>query len=348
MESKPPRNIIGPPARAFVCTGFDYLLIGGGLSLAFVIGLYATGTLYDNRTLARSIPWLVLLSNSAHFAASTVRLYTKPNAFGELPFLTMGLPLVSVVVLTLAVVFADHVGQHLHALYATWSPFHYAAQAYGLAVMYAMRSGTKLDPTDRRLLRSTAMLPFVYALFAGPNIGVGWLVPSSIYAEPMFQLAVDSAARLLSFATFLAPVALFLRLRSKQHDLPAISWLLLLTNGIWWVVFSYWNAFVWATVFHGIQYLAIVTIFHLRDHHNPAPETRSAPMIVARFYAACLLLGYLLFEVWPYAYVGLGFTLAESMLLTTAVINIHHFMVDRGIWRLGTGSNTRVVLSTSA
>ena len=39
---------------------------------------------------------LVLLSNSAHFAGSTVRLYTKPGSYRDLPFLTMGLPLASV------------------------------------------------------------------------------------------------------------------------------------------------------------------------------------------------------------------------------------------------------------
>jgi hypothetical protein len=65
---------------------------------------------------------------------------------------------------------------------------------------------------------------------------------------------------------------------------------------------------------------------------------------VLRFYLVCLALGWVLFEVWPYAYVAAGFTLAQSMLLTTAVINIHHFIVDRGIWRVRRDANYRIVV----
>ena len=39
------------------------------------------------------------------------------------------------------VLFPERLGTQLHSLYLTWSPYHYAAQAYGLAVMYCYRSG---------------------------------------------------------------------------------------------------------------------------------------------------------------------------------------------------------------
>ena len=56
------------------------------------------------------------------------------------------------------------------------------------------------------------------------------------------------------------------------------------------------------------------------------------------------MLGYGLFYCWPYAFVLTGFGLAESVLLVTATINIHHFVVDAYIWRLGrTDSNSRLV-----
>ena len=45
----------------------------------------------------------------------------------------MVLPLVSIGVLTAAVLAPGTLGQNLQALYLTWSPYHYAAQAYGLA-----------------------------------------------------------------------------------------------------------------------------------------------------------------------------------------------------------------------
>ena len=74
----------------------------------------------------------------------------------------------------------------------------------------------------------------------------------------------------LSLAT---PVALVLWLRSRGgQSLPLISLVVIVSNAIWWSVFNYFNAFVWATVFHGLQYLAIVSIFHVKD------ETRRARM----------------------------------------------------------------------
>jgi hypothetical protein len=75
------------------------------------------------------------------------------------------------------------------------------------------------------------------------------------------------------------------------------------------------------------------------------PDNRIGPLgHASRFYAASFALGYLLFYVWPFAFLLAGFPLSESMLLCVAVINIHHFIVDRYIWRLRKDSNYRVVV----
>ena len=85
-----------------------------------------------------------------------------------------------------------------------------------------------------------------------------------------------------------------------------------------------------------------LTIFHVKTIPR-GPDTGAAPLSTPSFYASSLALGYLLFYVWPFAYRLAGFGLAESMLLCAAVINIHHFIVDRYIWRLRRDSNYRVV-----
>jgi hypothetical protein len=72
---------------------------------------------------------------------------------------------------------------------------------------------------------------------------------------------------------------------------------------------------------------------------NSAPWRRHA----GGFCLACLLLGYLLFQVWPYAYVAVGFSQAESMLIVVAVINVHHFVADAFSWRLRRDPNYAVV-----
>jgi hypothetical protein len=52
-------------------------------------------------------------------------------------------------------------GRNLHSFYLTWSPYHHAAQAYGLAVVYAYRSGCLLGARDKKLLGWVSMLPFL-------------------------------------------------------------------------------------------------------------------------------------------------------------------------------------------
>ena len=134
--------------RTFVHPWFDYLVIGGGLSLlvtSLVSGpavLAAGGDGQDLSIHARFawIPIVILLSNSTHFASSTVRLYSKPGTFQALPFLTMGFPLVCLLVTSLCMFFPGQLGTQLNSLYLTWSPYHYAAQAYGLAVMELLRT----------------------------------------------------------------------------------------------------------------------------------------------------------------------------------------------------------------
>jgi len=344
VSSGTPRRWLAP-GRMFLSVPFDYLTIGGGLSLIAVALLAFGGQLGAASPASSWIPVLVLASNSAHFAASTVRLYTKPGAFTTWPFLTMGLPLATLAVLGVGLVWPERIGWNLQALYLTWSPFHYAAQAFGLACMYHYRSGGSLGETDRRLLFGTCMLPFLFAFLDARDSGLSWFVPPELLdAAPLARDAVRATSVWLAVGVFVAPVLLAVRLRrGSGQGLPLISWLIVLTNGMWWIVFRFYEAFVWATVFHGLQYLAIVTIFHVRDQ-VARDDSRSPAVHALWFYARCFVLGYLLFYVWPFAFLLAGFALSESMLLCAAVINIHHFIVDRYIWRLRRDTANRGVV----
>ncbi len=330
--------------RAFVHPLFDTLLIGGGLSLlvTFAVVMHPRGgDILD----ATTLPYFILLSNSAHFAASTVRLYTKPDAFQSRPFVTMGLPLVTLLVLTVSIFQAGRLGPFVQSLYLTWSPYHYAAQAYGLAVMYCYRSGCRLNRGQKIGLWWVAMLPFFYAFVTGRGSGVDWLLPESILSLPL----TDNVRRILSdvlvVLAFLTPLVLFYKVRrSSGSPIPLISLLVLFSNGIWWFVLPPLGAFAWATIFHGVQYLAIVLIFHLKDQRSRADDTGGWLFQTAWFYGMCLLLGYSLFNVLPRAYMLAGFGRVESVLLVVATVNMHHFIVDGYIWRLKkTDSNRRVV-----
>lgn len=332
--------------RSFVNPLFDYLLIGGGLSLACVALLLVEG---GRLSWIRPglLPVIILASTASHFAASTVRLYTKPGAFRSLPFLTMGFPLAALAVLTLCMVFAAELGPHLQSLYLTWSPYHYAAQAYGLAVMYSYRSGCALQPRHKTMLRWISLLPFFYNFLTAPDVGLRWLTADSWLQSPSARAAMIVAHYLLWTLAFASPVWLFAKIwRETKGPLPIISLLTVVTNGIWFFALPPIDAFVYATIFHGIQYLAITIIFHLRDQMTREGNRHGKSYHVAWFYGASLLLAYGLFNCLPQAYIWGGFGQVESVLLVVAAINLHHFIVDAYIWRLGRGdSNRRVVES---
>ena len=343
-----PSALVG---RMFVHPIFDYALIGGVLSLlvaAVVVGhSEAQGVGYmdvsdASKTFAVTLPFFILFSNHAHFAASTVRLYTKPGTFQALPFLTMCFPLVCLAVLTLFVYSPIALGPNLVKLYLTWSPFHYAAQAFGLAVMYSYRSGCQLKPTDKRLLWWVCMIPFLFNFLTGPDVGLNWL--THLYLPAGTYRLLNYLVGALALVT---AILLFAKVwRSNGSPMPLISLMMIISNGVWWFVLAPLQAFVYATIFHGVQYLAIVIMFHVKDQIARPENRRPTLYHVAWFYGASLLLGYGLFYCMPRGYALAGFDLTESLLLSIAAINIHHFVVDAYIWRLGKSDSNRQVVDS--
>ena len=354
-------SLVGNP---FVHPLFDYLLIGGGLSLIVTVVVVWQPWLYEIERVGRPVAYAILFTNSAHFAASTIRLYAKPGTRESLPFLTLVFPLVAFAVMTLCLFQTDRLGTHLTSLYLTWSPYHYAAQAYGIAVIYSVRSGCLLSLRNKRLLWWVAMLPFFHNFVSGPSVGIHWLVPSAILTDPTVSLWLTNVSNSFPVVALALTVAFFVAVWSSEKvPMPLIAILTVAANGIWFFALSE-QGFIWATIFHGIQYMAIVVIFHVKDQLNAASQDATALPeevgLVSRvlrklrqywiyhavcFYVMCILLAYALFSCLPLAYVAAGFGMIESVLLVTAAINIHHFIVDAYIWRLKkTDRNRRIVV----
>ncbi|MGH7279710.1 MAG: hypothetical protein ACREJG_13640 [Candidatus Rokuibacteriota bacterium] len=340
---------VGPAAplfrlgHMFINPLFDYLVIGGGLSLLAGILLWSQGVVLGLG--AGALLYVFLISNNAHFAASTVRLYTRPGATRALPLVTLALPVAALVAATTAIVVPEPAGMLLFATYLIWSPYHYSAQAYGLAVMYAYRSGADLHAPDKQLIRAACLAPFLWTVLQ-PQGGMAMVVARlGLTPVPALEPLRAVVSAVLSTLTLLAPLLVFIALRRRAGvTLPAISVLVIASNAVWWTLFNYLDAFVWAAVFHGLQYLAIVTIFHVKDRLRRPGHTRSWRFHTVAFYGTCVALGYLLFEAWPAVYGLAGLDVTRSVLLVTATINIHHFIVDAFIWRLRKDPNYRNVV----
>jgi len=333
--SPPPGLRRALSANHFFNAPIEYLLIGGVLSIitVIIVKLVSDSDAYAN-TMAFSM--VILLSNSAHFGSSTVRLYSKPGALQQWPNLTMVFPLVALAIIAVCLMFPRNIGAQLQSLYLTWSPYHYAAQAYGLAVMYSFRSGCRLSGNDKILLWWTAMLPCVYAWLTSTSAGLLWfLSKDQVAAMPLLHATTSFLELVLPYIGFTAPLLLFAKIwRTASRPMPLISILAVATNSAWWFLFRPMEAFLWATVFHGLQYLAIVMIFHLKDQMQAPGNRHGATFHVVSFYLMAAGLGYALFHILPWTFSLAGFGLVESILLVGAAINLHHFVVDQFIWRL--------------
>src|SRR3989442_6549266 len=299
------------PGKMFVNPLFDYLLIGGIVSWIAGGIIYGAGVRYNEADLF----WVLLVSNWAHFAASTVRLYTKPDALRTWPFLTLAFPVVTIAVVSAVVALGEPAGRYFFALYFLWSPFHYSAQAYGLSVMYAYRSGTTLAPMDRTLIRWTCLLPFFWTLLQ-PQGGLGLVLPRGFCGGFPLRAALSQTLTVLSLAV---PIVAFLWLRRQRGvTLPAISLVVIFSNAIWWTAFNWFDAFIWATVFHGLQYLAIVLVFHIKDQERLGVSAHGWLYHAACFYGTCLVLGFVLFQNWPQLYWLAGYDIGRATLLVVA------------------------------
>jgi hypothetical protein len=334
-----------PLGRPFVHPAFDVAFIAGGLSLLFGALAWAGGL----RFALADLSLVLLFGNFAHFAASTVRLYTKPGALRTLPLgLTLWLPLGALAFFTLVLLHAGWLVRYVFAVFVVWSPYHYSMQTYGLAMMYAYRSACPLTDAQKRWLWGACLVPFLWSLLR-PDAGLAHILQGLGFSSvPVVEQTRWGASVLLSAASLATPVVVVARLRAAGVALPLLSVMTVVTNAVWWTFFNYINAMWWAAVFHGLQYLAIVTIFHARERTR-GEQPRVGPLgHAALFYGACVVLAWVLFVLWPDTYVGAGFDPALTPQLTIAVINIHHFIVDAYIWRLRKDPNYRTVVDAPA
>lgn len=338
--------------RTFVHPVFDYLIVGGGLSLPVVLAVLVQGISVGGPgsllgASAGLLAALVIVSNNAHFAASSLRLYTRPGAVRQWPFLTLASPVIAIAVGSAAIMLPEPAGFALWILFQVWVPYHYSGQAYGLAAMYAYRSGAELGDRERRLLRCACFMPFVWSLLQlqGPT---GQLLRHFGYADlPGLGLVRTATSAGLGVVALALPLAAFVHLAGRRGAaIPAICPLIVLTNAVWWILLMPLDAFFWATVFHGLQYLAIVTIFHVKERARTGGG-RAIALHTLAFYGANVAVGYTLFELWPRLYALGGYNLDKSVLLVAAVVNVHHFLVDAYIWRLRRDPNYRVVVEAA-
>jgi tetratricopeptide (TPR) repeat protein len=305
---------------------------------------------------------LALFFNYPHYMATIYRAYHRAEDFHKYRFFTVHTTALVALTLILSHSWA-RIMPWIFTIYLTWSPWHYSGQNYGLFMMFARRAGAKPSDATRRILYGSFVVSYLI-LFLGFHTGqskdplfISLGIPSIVSRWEQIILMVGFAV--LS-ATGLSRLARETGWRKLTPSLTLLSslflWFLLpsmisLVKG-WEVPQSRYSSGVLA-VMHSAQYLWI-TSYYARREASSEGASNWRPWA---YFAVLAAGGIALFVPGPWlASRVFHHDFTASFLIFTALVNIHHFILDGAIWKLRDGriaalllnSRDRVVAAASA
>jgi tetratricopeptide (TPR) repeat protein len=335
------------------------LLLGCGLGyVAWVLLLFLWSP-----QMARLGPWLpllVLVTGVPHYGATLLRITASKDDRRRFagPALLLGALFLCAFVAGLS---APRFGAWLITAYLSLSPWHYAAQNYGITMLFLRRRGIKVGAGSRRLLRTSFMASYLLVLFSYHQIGAGGgndplyassgafrFVPLGVPRE-VIRLAAPLLV-LIHLGSLALALRSFLRDSTLARLGPALG--LLLSQCLWFtlpaamMLFPRGHypshhaalAFVWIAVGHSVQYLWITTYYQRAALRLPASGKAGSGFL---FLLRATLVGAALWFVptlvfAPGAPGALGHVPFDAGLglLVAAAVNLHHFALDGMIWRL--------------
>jgi tetratricopeptide (TPR) repeat protein len=328
------------PAGSWIYRPWLDLLVGcGGWSAPLLLVAAWVGVSHVHAW-TFSFYLLALILNYPHFMATVYRAYHTREEFAKYRVFTLHLTL-----LLAATAVLTHASFRLlpwvFTLYIFWSPWHYTGQNYGLAAMFLRRSGASVTPTERRLLHWAFIASYIMLLVSF-NTG-----PSNdpIILSLGLPAKVSSLARLLLGMAFaaLGSAAYFRLVRERGLRAMAAPLTLLATQFLWFVLPTLielgYGAPVQQTryssgilaVMHSAQYLWITSYYARRE----ARVSGNSVWSMSGYFLVLLAGGIALFVPGPWlvSYI-FHYDFTVSFLIFTALVNIHHFLLDGAIWKL--------------
>jgi tetratricopeptide (TPR) repeat protein len=328
------------------------LMVGCGAWSAPLLLLSYFAMESSARTWAIAFYGLAFVFNYPHYMATIYRAYHRAEDFRKYRIFT-----VHITALILLTVLLSHVWPRIlpwiFTIYLTWSPWHYSGQNYGLFMMFARRAGAQPNKAARRALYGAFVVSYL-VLFLGFHTGIS--------SDPLFlSLGIPAVVSrweqvVLCIAFIALSVFGLTRLaRTTGWRKLGPSLTLFSTQFLWFLLPSAislirgieipqnrYSTGVLA-IMHSAQYLWITSYYARREASNEAgPNWR--PLAYFGVLAAG---GIALFVPGPWVASRIfhhDFT--ASFLIFTALVNIHHFILDGAIWKLRDGRIAALLLNS--
>jgi tetratricopeptide (TPR) repeat protein len=283
---------------------------------------------------------LALLFNYPHFMATVYRAYHSYDEFAKYRVFT-----VHVTLLLVSAGLIAHLWYPLlpwiFTLYICWSPWHYTGQNFGLLMMFARRSGLIPTEGERQALHLAFIASYLMLLFSFHTGASSDPLILSLGLPAKFTLPVRAMLGLFFICASGWALFSLARRSSWKALLPSLT--LTTTQFLWFLLPALiellsgrevpqtrYSSGILA-VLHSAQYLWITSYYQEK-------EARAAGLTSWKFSRYLLTLvagGIALFIPGPWLASRMFHAdFATSFLTFTALVNLHHFLLDGAIWKL--------------
>ncbi|MGB9069105.1 MAG: tetratricopeptide repeat protein [Candidatus Acidiferrales bacterium] len=338
MNSHADTISVPPNASPWIYGPWLDLIVGCGAWSAPLLGAALLLTQPRSHAWVVTFYLLALAFNYPHFMATVYRAYHTRADFEKYKIFTLHITLL--LVLTGVLLHTSHgLFPWIFTLYILWSPWHYTGQNFGLLMMFARRTGTEVTSKERRSIRAAFLASYLMLLASFETGGstdplILSLGLAAKYTLPA-RLLLGAAFAILLFFGFSRPI--------RRHGLRMLlaPLMLALTQFIWFVVPTLlelhaqipqtrYSSGILA-VLHSAQYIWITSYYQRREAHAAGqPGWR-----LSGYFLTLVAGGIALFIPGPWIVSRvLHYDFTTSFLIFTAVVNIHHFILDGALWKL--------------
>lgn len=300
---------------------------------------------------------LALFFNYPHYMATIYRAYHRAEDFHKYRIFTVHITALMLVTLVLSHIWMGLL-PWIFTLYLTWSPWHYSGQNYGLFMMFARRAGANPDKTTTRILYSAFIASYLI-LFLSFHTG-----PSN---DPLFiSLGIPAVIGkweqvILGVAFLVLAIVGFSRLARATEWRRLIPCFTLFSSQFLWFFLpaaislikglsipqNRYSTGVLA-VMHSAQYVWITSYYARREAKSAeASGTVERGWRPLAYFGVLIVGGIALFVPGPWmASRAFHHDFTASFLIFTALVNIHHFILDGAIWKLRDGRVASLLLNS--
>jgi tetratricopeptide (TPR) repeat protein len=298
--------------------------------------------------------FLALFLNYPHYMATIHRAYHTAEDFQKYRIFTVHITLLVALTVVLSHVWVG-ILPWIFTLYLTASPWHYSGQNYGLFMMFARRAGGQPTALERRALHALFLISYAILFL---NFHTGRSV-DPLFISLNIPAMISKWAQIVLAIAFVACSVFGLSRLIKQTGacrlIPSLT--LFSTQCVWFLLptllslverfrvpQSRYSTGVLA-VMHSAQYLWITSYYAKRE--TAASAGRSWRPVM--YFAVLMAGGIALFVPGPWlSSLVFHFDFTRSFLIFTALVNIHHFILDGAIWKLRDGRIAAILLNSRA